>query len=140
MDGIGLTLVFGVLGIFVLIGLFMIRSERKDREAKLQINRSLGFASIDPDPEVVRKISHLYRNIRLNRDASEGIEFELRNVFHKRMADGEMYTFDLVDTSGEEDSHIEKQAVAVVSPQMNLPQFVIFPKMDITILENGNLV
>jgi hypothetical protein len=42
-----------------------------------------------------------------------------------------MFIFDLIDTSGEDDSYTEKQAVAIISPRLNLPAFVIFPKMDI---------
>jgi hypothetical protein len=42
-----------------------------------------------------------------------------------------MFLFDLIDTSGGESSCTENQAVAVVSPHLDLPAFAIFPRADI---------
>jgi hypothetical protein len=45
------------------------------------------------------------------------------------MPDCDMVLFDLVDTSGDDTSTTEKQAVAVISHHLHLPPFVIFPKL-----------
>jgi hypothetical protein len=90
----------------------------------------LGFTPIDPDPELVRKITRLYSDIRATGPNGAGESYELQNVFGKRMLDGELYLFDLVNTSGEDDSYTEVQAVAVVSPHLALPAFMLTPRSD----------
>jgi hypothetical protein len=63
-----------------------------------------------------------------HREDREGLEYELKNVFSKRMSDGEMFIFDLIDTAGDDNTCTEKQAVAIVSPHLKLPTFIIMPK------------
>ncbi len=131
MGGIQLAAVLAILLLFGLIVVWMIRSERRDRETKLQISRSLGFTPMDPTPELVRKMTQLYRDIRVNRDHADTAKYEMQNVSSKRLPDGEMLIFDLINTSGGESDYTEKQAVAIISPVLDLPTFVIFPKADI---------
>ncbi len=142
MGSIALATVLAILLLFGLIVAWMIRSERHDREAKLQISRSLGFTPMDPTPELVRKMTQLCRNIRVNRDHTDEAKYEMQNVSSKRLPDGEMLIFDLITTSGGESDYTEKQAVAIISPVLNLPTFVIFPKADIDggIAKVGNQV
>ena len=121
-----LTLAIVSLGL-----LLMIRSQRKERETKLRISQSLGFAPIQPTPEILRKIAHLYHAVRTDRNNPDEDKYQLENVATKRMPDCDLFIFDLVDTSGSETSYPEQQAIAVVSPHLNLPAFLIFPKADI---------
>lgn len=130
--GFELAVVLGVLLVFGLMLAFIIRSERKGRGTKLQISQSLGFTPMsEPPPELIRKINQLYQNIRGNRDEPEEVKYELQNVSHKRLADSEMFIFDLINTSGDDDSYTEVQAVAMISHHLSLPNCVIFPKADI---------
>lgn len=90
-----LTLAIVSLGL-----LWMIRSQRKERETKLRISQSLGFAPIQPTPEILRKIAHLYHAVRTDRNNPDEDKYQLENVATKRMPDCDLFIFDLVDTSG----------------------------------------
>jgi hypothetical protein len=128
MAGLELVAVLCFLSFFGLIVYLMVRSERKAKVSKLQISQSLGFTPIDPDPDLLRKMNHLNENIRANLKIPADGKFELQNVSRKRLADGEMFIFDLINTSGDSDSYSEKRAVAIISPSLNLPHFMIFPR------------
>jgi hypothetical protein len=121
-----LILAIGGVGI-----LWIIRSQRKERETKLRISQSLGFSPMQPTPEILRKIAHLYHAVRTDRNNPDEDKYQLENVATKRMPNCDLFIFDLVDTSGSETSYPEQQAIAVVSPHLNLPAFLIFPKADI---------
>lgn len=132
MAEIKLMVVALVIGLFALIVTWMILAERKSRAAQRQALQSLGLAAVDPPPgDLAQKIAQLYRAIRKHHRHAANDRYELRNVFGKRLHHGEMYIFDLVNTSGDEDSVTESQAVAMVSPHLNLPPFMIVPKSDI---------
>ncbi len=119
---------FFILSIAVLIGVFVFYSIRKDKEEnirKLQLTRNLEFTPVEPDQVFTDRINQLYHQI-----PGKSI-FELRNVSHMTIPDGEMFLFDLVNTAGEGDSNTEEQAIAVVSQYLNLPEFTIYPQLDI---------
>lgn len=99
------------------------RSNANDRKAKFELASQMGFAPNEVSPALVIKFSQLYQ--RSGRE-----KFELRNVFKRKLSVGEMYIFDLVETSGEDASWTETQAVAIVSPYLKLPHFTLFPKAD----------
>lgn len=130
MQIIGLTLVLGVLLLFVLIIAGVIDWQRMQREKRAQISRSLGFEPVEPDDELTHKIAQLYSAVRLKRTDADTGRFKLSNVSVKRMFDARMYLFDLRDTSGEDGGSSEIQSVAVVSSDLFLPTFVIIPKSD----------
>ncbi len=108
------------------IGLFIlaIRSGRQEKRNKQAWAASLGFSPHEPDQALAEKIAALYRTRR-----GSGPHV-LRNVSRKTIPGGVMYLFDLVDTGGDSDSTAERQAVAVVSPDLRLPQFLLLPRMD----------
>jgi hypothetical protein len=124
MENPGLILVLGILLLFAGLIYWMIASNRRDKDKKRQVAQSLGFTPIEPDALLTMCISQLYQR------GEKTQTYELRNVFRKVLPDGEMILFDLVDTSGDEDSYSEQQAVAVISHYLNLPHFMIFPKAD----------
>lgn len=125
MENLVPFLVLGIILLFGILVFFMIRAEKAEKGRKLQIARDLGFFSVEPDPSLTDRISQLYQH-QLGESA-----FELRNVSRKQIPDGEMYLFDLVNTAGEEDSVTEDQAIAIASQYLNMPEFTIFPKVDI---------
>jgi len=124
MDITGTLVIVGFLAFFGWMLYFAIQSSRKDVEKKQQIAQSLSFSPVEADPKLTGEIAELYR-----RPGSQ-TKYELRNVSRKLIPDGEIYLFDLVDTSGEDDSWAEKQAVAIVSPYLKMPPFTLFPKAD----------
>ncbi|WKZ35135.1 MAG: hypothetical protein QY332_16090 [Anaerolineales bacterium] len=122
MDLTAILFMFGFLVIFGWIVTMSIQSSRKEKETKKQVIQSLGFSSSEADESVSEKIYSLY-----HRTWSKN-SYQLRNVSRRLIPDGEMFLFDLVDTSGEDDSWTERQAVAIISPSLNLPPFAFFPK------------
>lgn len=130
MDVLNVVIVLVIVALFGLIIFQMIRLEARSRDKKLQISRSLGFTPLEPGPDLVQTLSALYKSLRAEGSLPAGDNFELHNVFQQTLPDGEMYLFDLVETSGEDDSNLENQAVAVISPHLDLPPFLIFPKTD----------
>jgi len=124
MDFISLLVLLGFLVLFGVMIYVVIYSSRKNAENMRQAAQPVGFAPFQPDALLTEKISSLYRR------PGAASRHELRNLSRKRLPDGEMYLFDLVDTSGEDNSWLENQAVAIISPALNLPPFSFFPKSD----------
>ncbi len=124
MDIISLLVLLGFLVLFGVMIYFVIYSSRKNVESKRQMAQQLGFTPAQPDPQLTENISALYRRPGVSS------RHELRNISRKMLSNGEMYLFDLVDTSGEDNSWLENQAVAIVSPSLKLPPFSFFPKSD----------
>jgi hypothetical protein len=118
-------LVLGIVALFGVMIFFMIRTEKRERARKSQLARELGFTLIEVTSALTARISQLYEK------KWGKTNFELRNVSRKIIPDGEMYLFDLVDTAGEDDTFTEDQAIAVVSRYLQLPEFTIFPQLDI---------
>ncbi|MGB9631743.1 MAG: hypothetical protein ACPL8I_00300 [Chloroflexaceae bacterium] len=114
-----IALVFGVM----LIGSIAIT--RKDRAKKAQAAQALGLAPVaQPDAALAERI------FALHRPAWGTATYELRNVWRRPLADGELFLFDLVDTSGDGDSITAHQAVAIRSATLHLPPFMFYPKVD----------
>lgn len=122
MNSMGLLFLVGFILVIGLLVFAISRSSRRDREAKQKVIRQLGFRPIEADTSLTEKIYGLYRR------AGAPNRYELRNISGKVILDGEMYLFDLVETSGEDDSWIENQAVAIISAHLSLPRFTFFPK------------
>jgi hypothetical protein len=124
MDIFGIVVLLGFLLFFGGMVYFAIQSSRKDVEKKQQISQALGFSPVEADPAVTDKIAELYRR------PESHTNYEMRNVSRRVIPDGEMYLFDLVDTSGDNDSWTEHQAVGIVSPYLKMPPFTLFPKAE----------
>ena len=124
MDILGVLVLVGFVLFFVGMLYFAIQINRKEVEKKQQTAQSLGFSPVTADPKLTAEIAELYR--RPNAHTT----YEMRNVSRKVIPDGEIYLFDLVDTYGSDDSWLERQAVAIVSPYLKIPPFTLFPKAD----------
>jgi len=120
-----LTAILFLIGFIVVFGWFLYtftQSSRKEKETKQLITQSLGFSSFEADRSLAGKISSLYQ-----RPGSKN-NYQLRHVSRRLIPDGTMFLFDLVDRSGNDDSWVERQAVAIISPSLKLPPFALFPK------------
>ncbi len=124
MDITGILVLVGFLLFFGGMLYFAITSTRKEAEQKKQNAQSLGFSPVEADPKLEEKIAAMYR-----RQGAQ-TRYELQSVSRRTIPDGEIYLFDLVDKSGDDDSWTERQAVAIVSPYLKLPPFTLFPKAD----------
>jgi len=124
MDISSLLIVLIFVLAFGLIAYFSYQSNRNQTQAKQQLAQSLGFAPFTPDSALTAKITRLYyRPGAQNR-------YELRSVYRKVMPDADVFLFDLLDKSSDEDSWTENQAVAICSPELHLPHFRLYPKVD----------
>jgi hypothetical protein len=122
MDPTVILFLIGFLFVFGWIVYMSIQSSRKEKETKRQVTQSLGFSSFEAGGSLAEKISSLYQ-----RPWSKN-NYQLRHVSRRLIPNGEMFLFDLVDTSGDDDSWTERQAVAIFSPSLKLPPFAFFPK------------
>jgi hypothetical protein len=122
MDLTAALFLIGFLVVFGLIVYMAIQSKRKEKETKKQVAQSLGFSPLEADTHLTEKISSLYQ-----RPWSKN-SYQLRHVSRRVIPEGEMFLFDLVDTFSDDDSSVERQAVALISPSLNLPPFTLFPK------------
>jgi hypothetical protein len=84
---------------------------------------ALGFTRVqDPSPEFQARIEALYRSPSRRR-------FKFRNVYKRSFPDGELYLFDLSETSGDDSTILAHMGLAVVSDQLALPWFSMQPKL-----------
>ncbi len=124
MDMTAVLFLVGFLLVFGLMLSMFLRSNRREKETKQQAAQSLGFFPLNADKNLTQKISTLYQRTWSNKS------YGLRNVFRRVIPEGEMLLFDLVGTTSEDDSSIERQAVALISPSLNLPPFSLTPKVN----------
>lgn len=114
-------LVFVVAGAFIAIQVAQFYGRQNTLR---QFTQSLGFSPVEATKELTLKISRLY-----DTPGSKNA-YEMQKVSHKSMPDCEVYLFDLVEISGGENTVKERQAVAIVSPTLKLPQFIFIPKLN----------
>ncbi|MDI6695239.1 MAG: hypothetical protein QME21_09345 [Anaerolineales bacterium] len=122
MDLTAILFLVGFLFVFGWMFYMLFQSNRKEKETKQQVAQSLGFSPLEADTNLTEKISSLYQRTWTNKS------YQLRHVARRVIPEGEMFLFDLLDASMEDDSPIERQAVALISPSLNLPPFTLFPK------------
>jgi hypothetical protein len=131
MPDLRILAVLTILGLFGLAVFYMIRSERKDAQVKRSIIDSLGFRPVEVTPELTQRFVDFHERIRDKWIREKHREYELRNVARKLLPDYEVIIFDLIDHGGNDTSYIETQAVAVISPHLELPAFSLFPKVNV---------
>ena len=124
MQIVMLIAVLGIIGLFAGIVLLMISAGKKDRARKAELARSLGFYPIEkPDQALTGRIIELHRR-------SKNSRFSLRNVFVRNTPEGQLYLYDLDDSSGEDSSPVARMGVAIVTPGRELPRFIIYPRIN----------
>ena len=125
MPPIGAMIIVAFLLIFVATIAWIITANRKESTKLQETAHTLGFQPIESSAELVAQISGVYRRHRPQ------MEYRLENVYQRRMPDGDLYLFDLVGDSGENGNQNEQQSLAVVSPHLNLPHFLLFPRAEL---------
>lgn len=122
----GVVLGLAIIGAFALLLFASLRGARLAAEKKKDSATLLGLRHLStPDPGLLQRIAPL-----LHRTSTTGLE--LRNVYQRKLPDGELYLFDLWDTSGESSSSVCDSAFAFFSPGMALPRLSLLPRLDAT--------
>jgi hypothetical protein len=118
-----LLVVILVIAGFVLIILLMVRGEKNRWSARKRELSNLGFTEVAlPSQHMAERLERLYRR-------SPKQKFDLRHLFEKPAYRGTFYYFELVETSGDDNTWLGANAVAVFSPDLRLPRAHIAGRM-----------
>jgi hypothetical protein len=140
MAGLEPAAVSLIIGAFILVVLWRLRSDLREAESRRPIDDAPGFASIAPGPRVTRKLLSLYRPVTTGARPPTPNDCLLQNVATRQLMYCDLYIFDLLDTAGADATVIERQAVAVISPHLRLPTFMMCPSVDGPAARPGNEV
>jgi len=113
-----------ILVVLAILGLFgwILWNARRKQQAREVLLSSLGFTRVQPSPEFSQRIDLLYR-----RNSSQRLKFTA--LFEKRSSQGDTYVFDLIETSGDDNTTIANGSVAVISADLNLPRVHVSGRM-----------
>ncbi len=125
MENLGVALAAGMVVLVAVAILFMIRAARANRSAKIQNSQALGFTPLTPSPELTRQIAELHARAGASSDT-----YRLANVSSRRLPDGDLILFDLIDTSGSDSTTADVQVIATISSSLDLPAFGMFPRTE----------
>ena len=121
-DWIFLISIF-LIGGFVTFLFFLINKQKIQKIKQLKMLSMLGFVRADRDLDlIIEIISGLNR-----KNDSSAIRVE--NIFLKNFPDGKIYLLDIIDRSDRSELGFGEMAVLLVSNEMNLPRFSIYPKL-----------
>ena len=118
-------LALGILLIFGIIVVLMIRTSQREKLDQENQLRQLGFTPLQTVPlELKRRLGDLY-------DPTGEREIQVWQVYQRREMDQDLYVFDAVDTRGD-DSEIGTEMFGVISSQLVLPRFslITLPSFD----------
>ena len=124
MESLTILVLLLILLVFAGLIVFSITNARQQKQAQAQMAQTLGLTPVEPDATLLTQISALYQT------PGNKPRHSLHHVMRRRLPDGELFLFDLVDRDGESDSWLERQAVAIRSDTLRLPPFQIFPKIN----------
>jgi hypothetical protein len=133
METVTILVLLLILLVFAGMVIFSITTSRREKQARAQMAQTLGLTPAKPDETLLAQVSALYRT------KGNTPRHSLHNVTRRKLPDGELFLFDLVDRDIESDSWIEHQAVAVRSDTLRLPPFQLYPKVDAQKYALGNL-
>jgi hypothetical protein len=120
-----------VIAVIALVIMGIVRSSRAERKRRSEIALTLGFTPVEPTPEFNAMVNALYERLRVRRQSGDGERYRLSHVFGRHTTDAELFLFDLADKSGDDQRRTERQAILVVSPQLDMPAFLLFPRSDV---------
>jgi hypothetical protein len=120
---LGLLVLVAFLALFAGIVIWMVRHERARQEAKRQGFASLGYVPVPlPRDDLYERLDAIYRR-------SPAQKFDLRAVYEHPVSGGIFLFFELVETSGQENTYLGTNAIAVISPDLHLPRAAIFGRL-----------
>lgn len=125
IDSWGITLLFSFFGIFGLIVSLMVNQERRIARQHTARAAVFGFQPVrNPSPALVKQIKTLHT-------WKAGQELEVRNLYHKRTLEANLYLFDLWEISTESAILLAESAVAVfMLPTVLIPRISLIPRCE----------
>jgi hypothetical protein len=116
-------LALGFIVLVIAVFGFIIYTNQKEKQQRIEIAQMLGFTPVEtPDDGLLGRLASVHiSHARTN--------YHLRNVMRKSIPYGAMYIYDMWNSAGKSSSTVENSAVAVISPDLNLPFFVIYPRL-----------
>lgn len=124
-DPWGITLLVGFFGLFGLMVSWMINQERRSSNKHSKQAAAFGFQPVNnPSPALVKQILALHT-------CKSGQQLEVRNIYHKRTLEANLYLFDLWDPSGSHAVLMAESAVAVfLMPAVIIPRLSLIPRTE----------
>jgi hypothetical protein len=119
-----------IVAVVVLAVIFAVRSTRRAKVNRLQLQQALGLTPVEPTAELTSRVNRLYHTTRRTVGDDPGT-YVLRNVSGRSMSDGALFVLDVIETSQTEDNLSESQTILIASPDLELPPFVMFPRVDV---------
>ncbi len=130
MGGLNTNTLIGILVVLVFILFFvwmivwMARSTKRQKQERADMAAMLGFQPV-LKPDFVKLKSRL---AHINPKHGSNSK-ELRDVFVKHLPEGDLYLYDLWDTSGDSSNVIQDRALALVVTGRQYPRFVISARL-----------
>jgi len=119
-----------IVAVVVLAVILAVRSTRRAKANRMQLQQALGLTPVEPTAELTSRVNRLYHTTRRTVGDDPGT-YMLRNVTGRSMGDGALFVLDVIETSGTEDNLSESQTILIASPDLELPPFVMFPRVDV---------
>ncbi len=116
-----------VMGFILLVGaivLWMVRSNRQQKQERAEMAAMLGFQPVAKTDYALLKDRLAVINPRYGKN-----DHELRDVFLHRLPEGDLYLYDLWDTGGDSSSVVHSRALAMVIPEKHFPRFSITSRL-----------
>lgn len=120
-----LLIIIFLIGGFVTLLFFLINKQKLRKISQLKTLSAMGFVRVDRDLALVTGILQ-----GLSRE-SDSTSIRIENLFLKALPDGKLYLLDIVDRSDSEKMPFGELAVLMISHNMNLPRFSIYPKLSL---------
>jgi hypothetical protein len=121
---IGILVVLGFILFFGWMIVWMARSTKQQKKERADMAAMLGFQPVlKPDYVTLKsRLAHINPKHVNN-------YIELRDVFIRHIPEGDLYLYDLWDTSGDSSNVIQDRALALVVTGKQFPRFVISTRL-----------
>ncbi len=121
---IGILVVLGFILFFGWMIVWMARSTKQQKKERADMAAMLGFQPVLKTDHVTLKSRLAHINPKHGSN-----DKELRDVFVKHIPEGDLYLYDLWDTSGDSSNAIQSLALALVTTERLFPRFVISSRL-----------
>ncbi len=119
-----LVILAGIISIMGLIVYQMFNAGKKRQRHKNETRAAHGFHLVDlPEAELVQRLISLHQK-------REHQRLGIKDLAVRNESDFRFYTYDILDTSGNDSHRHEEWVLAILSPYLKLPRFTLIPKID----------
>ena len=115
--------IIAVLVLFIVLVVFAaIMNERRKQQERRQSLLLLGFQAIEPEADLAERLIALHRT-------SPEQHYHLSDVYGLQEHDHQIYTYELSQSGGTDASPSVGSHMAVFSPNLHLPRFILIPRL-----------